>query len=84
MTDKILVTNVTDEQEEVVFDSSNENKHDHFSLDKVVDTNNNKNAPFSAFQPLQQDVMFQVQMCNIIAKQGDPLMLYERIMSLMN
>jgi len=73
--------NATDNHEYVLdcpYDESNADDFDE------VDEISSMKIPFSENDPLQPHVMFQVQMRNMIAKQGAPLCLYDRIMSLMN
>ena len=73
--------NVTDNHE-CVFDST----YDESNVDDFdeVDEITRLKIPFSVNQQLQPHVMFQVQMCNMIAKQVASLCLYDRIMSMMN
>jgi len=67
---------------ECVFDSTyDESNADDFD---EVDEITSMKFQFSVNQQLQTHVMFQVQMRNMIAKQGAPLCLCDRIMSLMN
>jgi len=73
--------NVTDNHE-CVFDSTyyESNVDDFDEVDEIT----RSKIQFSLNQKLQPRVMFQVQMHNMIAKQGGPLCLYDRITSLMN
>jgi hypothetical protein len=73
--------NATDNHEYVLDSPYDESNADDFD---EVDEISCMKIPFSENEPLQPHVMFQVQMRNMIEKQGAPLCLYDRIMSLMN
>ena len=75
--------NATDNHEYVLDSTYDESNADDFD---EVDEISRMKIPFSENEPLplQPHVMFQVQMHNMIAKQGDPLCLYDRNISLMN
>jgi len=73
--------NATDNHEYILDSPYDESNADDFD---EVDEISSMKIPFSENDPLQPHVMFQVEMRNMLSKQGAPLCLYDRIMSLMN